>query len=230
MRRKKMKRSRRVLLGLAVVALVTTVLVFPAKAQLHEMEKGFVSPQGKPLVSVQSVQPQCTTLCSECFWLNMYDPNNAPAGDFVVHTTLALDKGVMYLITIRGTYTVWPESWWVAPGQGAVESAPMYPSSGAENWAAFADWEFLFGYYRPIVSPSLPKPIVWNGISLDGGVTYDYITPIGGHTYNSAHAYEYLVTGKGAKAYFWRHDYPTNDNSGMFKICVQKVTFCGSID
>jgi hypothetical protein len=70
---------------------------------------------------------------------------------------------------------------------------------------------------------------VYDSISLDGGVTYEDIAPLDGHMYNSAHVYRYLVTGKGAMAYFRRHDHPTNDNSGKFRICVQAVTLCGNI-
>ena len=224
-----MKRQLKVLLALSVAVLVALVVATPATAQIHEMEKIFNPMQPRLQVTTQRVaSEQCLPFCSECIWMDTYDPQNATA-DFIVHSAATLAAGTQYLITIKGSITVWPQRYWVNPGQGIVDAAPLYPSPGAENWAAFADWEFLYGYYKPITSISFPKPIQAQNISLDGGVNYDHITPIGGQVFNSAHVYQYLVTGTGARAFFKRHDQPTNDNSGIFKICIQKVTVCGDI-
>lgn len=225
-----MKRQLRVLLALSVAALVALVMATPATAQIHDMEKGFDTLQPGLQASTQHVaRAECITpLCSECFWMDTFDPQNATA-DFIAHSAGTLEAGTRYMITIKGSYVVWPQRYWVGPGQGTIDAAPIYPSPGAENWAALADWEFLFGYYKPITSISFPKQILAENISLDGGFHYDDISPIGGHMFNSAHVYQYLVTGRGAKAFFKRHDQPTNDNSGMFKICIQKVTLCGDI-
>ena len=227
------------LLAMGTAVLVVLATAVPAGAQIHELEKRLLGAQGSMSATIQggSGSPNgdknakggsCS--CSECIFLDTYDPNNTPPGEFVVHTTTTLQAGTPYLVTIEGTNTVWPQSYFVAPGQGPVEAAPEYPSPGAQNWAAFADWEYLFAYYKPTTPPMpLPAHVIFQGISVDGGLTYNDLTPLGGQSYHPDHIYQYLVEGQGSQLFIRRHDYPTDDNSGQFRICVQKLNPCGSI-
>jgi hypothetical protein len=209
--------------GLAM-ALMTAV---PATAQIHAFEKKLLAKQGME-ATTQGGGESCS--CVECVYLDTYDGSNPASGDLIVHTNTTLENGVPYLVTVRGTYAVWPLSWWVGGGQGAVESAPQYPSTGGqETGPVVADFEYLFGWYAPTPVLSLPMHLPFQGVSVDGGVTYNDLTPLGGQTYHSDHVYQYLVEGQGNQAYFKKHDYPTNDNYGQFRICIQKLVPCGSL-
>jgi hypothetical protein len=212
---------------LGIAALLALASAVPATAQIHTFEKKLLAQQGMK-ATVQGGTQSCS--CVECIFLDTYDANNTPPGDLIAHTTETLQSGVPYLVTVRGTYSVWPLSWWVGSGQGAVESAPQYPSTGGqETGPVVADFEYLFGWYAPTPVLSLPMHLPFQGVSLDGGVTYNDLTPLGGQSYHSDHVYQYLVEGQGAQAYFKKHDYPTNDNYGQFRICIQKLVPCGSI-
>jgi hypothetical protein len=223
-----MKNRWRAALNLAVTAVTLLVLVAPATAQINEFERRLAASQAGVRAADQSIRPSCT-FCSECFMLDTYDPNNAPPGDLIAHSTTTLQVGVFYLITVQGTYAVWPMSWWVGNGQGGVEAAPMFASAGGANGPTVADWEWLFGWYEQTPALSFPIALPFQGVSLDGGITYTQLEPVGGPFYNPAHLYQYVVQGQNAKVFFKKHDYPTNDNYGVFRICIQKLTVCGSL-
>ena len=212
------------------LALVTALmLAVPATAQIHELEKRLAaSKPGMPAAAQRMATTQCTTFCSECFYLDTYDPNNTLPGDLIAHSTVVLQQGAMYLVTIQGTYSVWPLSQWTGNGGGATEVAPQYPTLGITNGPVVADWEWLFGWYEP-TALNLPLPLPFQGISTDGGVTYTQPIPLAGSAYVSNHIYQYVIVGQNARAFFKKHDTPTNDNYGRFKICIQMLTPCGSI-
>lgn len=223
-------------LGIAVLVAVAA----PAGAQIHQFGKTLIGAQGSMSATTQggsgspngdtnSARGTCS--CAECIYLDTYDPTNPPSGNLIASTTTTLQKGVPYLITIKGTYSVWAVSWWVGNGQGASEAAPQYPSPGTTNGRVAADWEYLFAWYKPTtpaISP-LPVHVPYQGISLDGGITYNDYVPLGGQFYSPTHTYQYLVEGQGSPAFFKKNDYPTSDNYGRFRICVQKLNPCGSI-
>lgn len=226
------------LFALGIAVLVAVAMAAPAGAQIHQFEKKFVGAQGSMSATVQggSGSPNGdknanggTCSCAECIYLDTYDPANPTSGNLIASTTTKLQSGVPYLVTVTGTYSVWPLSWWIGNGQGAVEAMPQYPSSGTTNGRVVADFEYLFGWYAPTPVLSLPMHLPFQGISVDGGVTYNDLTPLAGQVYAPSHVYQYLVVGQGSQAFFKKHDYPTSDNYGQFKICVQKLIPCGSI-
>lgn len=226
----------RIPINVSVGVLVVLAGVVAASAQINEIEQRLaVSRGGMHATSQMIAGTQCTSLCSECFSLDTYaavEPTNA---NLIAHTTANLESGALYLITIKGTYSVWASSWYVAPGQGFPENAPLFPTPGVTNGHTYADWEWLFGWYQPAEPQepatvvALPEPFSFRGISLDGGKNWTQPVPIGGAGYNPAHLYRYLVVGQGAQAFFRRNDNPTYDNYGMFRICVQKLTLCGEL-
>ncbi|HUK12362.1 MAG TPA: hypothetical protein VLW17_03590 [Thermoanaerobaculaceae bacterium] len=192
----------------------------------------------------------CTPLCSECLWLDTYNVNDTydPGtgnGALVntVTTTNVLGSGQLYMITIVGTNSFWPDNstWWEGPcgPTGKPELGPIYPSpgnaGGTNPWVG-VDWEYMFGYPSNCIGglgdflkdgPLFFAPD--KNVSLDGGATWQHLVPYGGQAYNSTHTYSYLVVGKNLKASFRILDSgPHSDNFGRFHICIQRVTFCGS--
>jgi hypothetical protein len=218
----------RVTTVLAVAGLVALIFVPPATAQINDFEQRLAASQQALQAAEQSIGTKCT-FCSECFTLDTYDPNNTPPGDLIAHSTTTLETGVLYLITIKGTYAVWPLSWWVGTGQGGVEPTPQFSSPGGANGPVVADWEWLFGWYAPTPALSFPIALPFQSVSLDGGLTYGQFVPVGAQAYNPSHVYQYVVKGQNAQVFFKKHDFPTNDNYGVFKICIQKLTPCGTV-
>ncbi|TAM53870.1 MAG: hypothetical protein EPN53_04785 [Acidobacteria bacterium] len=231
-----MKNQWKVPVNVGAVVLVTLVGAVAASAQINDFEKRLTASQGSMSAVGQRVAgTQCTSLCSECFWLDTFASPDPAGGNLIAHSAARLDNGALYLITIKGTYSVWAASWYVSPGQGFPENAPMFPTLGVVNGHAYADWEWIFGWFTP-PNPSdpsttipLPAPLPFQGISVDGGSTYTQPDPIGGDGYNPAHVYRYLVVGQGLQAFFKKNDVPTYDNQGKFRICVQKLTPCGDL-
>jgi len=225
-----MKRQKKVLVVVATAVMVAFALAVPVSAQIHAFEAKLKAQRGGGLsAQVQSLTPvdvQQTFLdCVECIFLDTYDPLNTPPGDLIAHTATVLKGGTPYLITIQGTYSVWPLYIWVGLGQGAPEPAPQFPSPGGENGLVVSDWEYLFAHYSPVPPLVFPIRLPFESVSLDGGLTYQVLIPLGGPVYNGTdHVYQYLVEGQGNQAFFRKHDAPTNDNYGQFKICVQVVT------
>jgi len=184
-----------------------------------------------------------SSLCSECHWLDSYNPldtwdgHPTPDGTEVVNmvaTTSALASGGLYLITITGTNSFWYSNIWASP-LGAWEPAPMYASPATVSGDVGADWEYLFGY--PYTTPQNQHifdngPLVLVGtyqVSLDNGVTFQDLVPMYGQVYSPSHRYTYLVTGGGKKAQFRINDQgPHHDNYGRYRICIQLLNPCGS--
>jgi hypothetical protein len=221
----KMNRNRINSIMIGAVALVMLAFVTPSQAQLHDFDASLTGSNGSD-VTASGVGSGSSCNCSECFFLDTYSSANAPA--VYANSSGTLINGTPYVITIAGTYNVWNKIYWVAPGQGSVAATPMFSSSGGQNWAAFADWEYVFAYYKPTPPLNLPIHVVFQGISVDGGVSYVDLTPVAGQVYASNHTYQYLVVGQGKQAFFRKIDSPSNDNGGQFKICVQKLVACGS--
>jgi hypothetical protein len=192
--------------------------------------------------SLDVANPSCTPLCSECHWLDAYNPVNTydpgVAGSEMINyfsTTNDLVSGSLYLITISGTVSYWGFSYYTAP-IGSPEPHPMFPSpavASALQGDVASDWEYLFAYPNNghgNLFPSGPGHQVGRNISLDNGLTYQDLAPVNGQVYNGAHVYRYLVWGQGKKAQFRVTDKgPHNDNYGQYWICVQLVTPCGTI-
>ena len=227
----KMNNQWRVPVFIGMAALVVLAGAVPAAGQINDFEKRLTASQGGMSATGQRIAvTQCTSLCSECFWLDTYDPADPTSGDLIAHTTGNLETGAIYLITIKGTYSVWAASWFKGGGQGAWEAAPQFPTLGVTNGPAYADWEWIFGWFQPTdPSISLPDVLPYQGVSVDGGISYTQPVPIGGGGYSSAHVYRYLVVGQNARAFFKKNDSPTHDNYGRFRICVQKLNPCGEL-
>ena len=198
--------------------------------------------------AVEPIEPgdtvNCTTLCSECLWLDSFNATETGLPLInAVTTTNVLASGTLHMITIVGTNSWWPDNqyWWDSPGcppTGKPENAPIYPSPGnpgAPTPYVGCDWEYLFAYpnncyHGDFLKDGAAASSPNQNISLDGGTTWQHLVPWGGQAYNSNHSYSYLVVGQGKKASFRILDTgPHSDNYGQYHICIQRVTFCGSV-
>jgi len=136
-------------------------------------------------------------------------------GGYVL-TTNALQAGVEYQITVEGNWSAWLPSWWSCQSPyPAVFLSPSVPD-GTEA-GMDAEWRYAdAGNCNRADTP-------YQGISfsLDAGGSWFDPAPIDG-TFNSAHTYEYTVTGTGQQAGFLIGD-TNEDNHGIMKVTVTEV-------
>lgn len=240
-----MRRRNHALL-VCVVAVVTGVaLAAPLAAQGRQVDLQIVNRDGARSIALGEVQTlgadhgriarsmSPAPTCSECVWLDTYNPNNTyntsvAGSNFIneVKTSSSLLLRESYLITITGTVSYWGADVWSGSMVGAPEQPPMFSSPGqslAQTWVGL-DWEYMFAYPNDshgLLFATPPIHAVFQGISLDNGNTYFDLTPVGGQTYSSGHSYQFLVEGQGKPAVFHTSDFgPHNDNYGRYEICV----------
>jgi hypothetical protein len=180
---------------------------------------------------------QCTNpplSCQECVYLDTYSPahtTNAPSGNpwvlGPVYTSSILASGQAYLITVSGDVSLWFQSVWTGAGavSGTPGTYPGYPSPGTTNGDTGFDSECLFAFPGTL---TVPQGFFSNQtISLDGGASWQALPMMGGQACHPNHVYQFLVEGQGKKlAFRYTDSGPTYDNSGRFKICVQKLITC----
>jgi hypothetical protein len=192
-------------------------------------------------------EPSCSDnlTCSKCVYIDLFDSAhsvNAPAGSPWILPDINGGKGVTvgtlvngqtYLITVTGWVSYWFKSVWDAHSSVGIPVDPPKHYSDAPGAPLPADqartgydWRCLFAYPQfpgvPVVA--LPSSYHSERVSLDGGVTYGELEPLGGMVCAPDHTYRFLVVGKGLQAYFRISDTgPTYDNYGKYKICVQAV-------
>ena len=202
---------------------------------------------------VSGREPNCTdnTTCSKCVYIDLFDGANttaAPDGFPWILPNINGGKGVSvgtlvngqtYLVTVSGWVSYWFKSLWDAyPSAGIPADPPKYYSDApgaplqADQTKTGYDWRCLFAYPQFPGAPVLALPSSYHSdrVSLDGGVTYVELDPLGGMVCAPDHTYRFLIVGQGKTAYFRITDTgPTYDNYGKYKICVQAVC-CNSDD
>lgn len=184
--------------------------------------------------------PSCVVLCSECLWLDSYNSADTydpgiPGSEVIntVSTSTILSTGDLYLIIISGTVSYWGSSYYTDP-TGFPELEAMYDSPHApQTGFVAADWEYLFAFpnrgHGDFLAGGALHEGAWANTSLDGGVTFLQFVPANFSAYSLAHTYQYLVTGRGAKAVFRLTDSgPHSDNHGRYKICIQRLAVCNT--
>lgn len=171
-------------------------------------------------------------LGDETLTLDTYNPGTTGyAGP--VQTTEPLQPNWFYLVTVQGTFSLFPAHDWLlqTPTCGSPESAPMFPSPNTSATGPVgADAETVFAApFRTYWCPSsitLPTPN--EKLQIDTGLGFVHVAPEGGpYTSPTAnHSYTYVLQGYGTTANFaFRFkDHPTSDNYGALQITVHRAT------
>lgn len=216
--------------AIIAVACVTGTAAAQGAVDLETLQR-FGTTEGLT-ASAQCVTPPLS--CQECFYLDTYSPahtTNAPDGNpwvlGPVYTNSVLASGQAYLITVSGDVSLWFQSVWTEAGavSGTPGTYPAYPSQDTTNGNTGFDAECLFAFPGTF---TVPQAFFGNQtISLNGGGAWQALPMMGGQSCHPDHVYRFLVEGQGQKLGFRYTDSgPTSDNSGEFKICVQKLIPC----
>jgi hypothetical protein len=121
-------------------------------------------------------------------------------------STLVLDAGRTFLLTVTGTFSFWsPSQWgdWLGNNAdrmcwGIAEEGPLIPSPGDRTGSVGADPEY--NYAVPIYPGECldgptdsvkPQPSASVQLSLDGGAVFEKIVTTN-DAFNSRHKYQYL--------------------------------------
>lgn len=162
-------------------------------------------------------------LLVESFFYDSHDKN--------ITSSLALEAGRTYLLTLRGTFSFWtPRQWgeWLGDNSericwGVSEEFPLYPSQELNGAVGF-DPEFTFAI--PIYpggcedGPLDPRPITRLQTSTDAGGTFAQLPPTR-EEYNSKHSYQYLTTGSGQPLVLAILDSGVQDNYGQIRVWIE---------
>lgn len=134
--------------------------------------------------------------------------------------SINLDSGFIYDLNIEGTYSIWGTPAWLDPC-GTIDSAPMYPSpTGFMTGIVSCDMEYFFAYPTTYLcdTASFPNGTPRMEISLDNGQTWFHPTTT--DTFNSAHTYNYRVTGLGFPLGVRQNASANSDDYGILKFTL----------
>jgi surface antigen len=156
----------------------------------------------------------------------MFNPLSSTAS-----SNITLVQGQDYTITISGSFSWWDAGFWgVWTGSnasrvcgGRADNAPLYSSPGRTNGPVGNDPEFQFAYPYGSQgcdnSDPIPTRIRLFRFSLDGGSSSTWFEPID-RRFNTAHFYQYVVSGRGFPIIFSFEDSYYPDNYGPFEISI----------
>jgi murein DD-endopeptidase MepM/ murein hydrolase activator NlpD len=149
-----------------------------------------------------------------------------------IASTLPLEAGRTYLLTLRGTFSFWaPTQWghWLGENAericwGVAEEGPLYPSPADFTGAVGADPEYTFAL--PIYpggcedGPLDPRRRTSVHFSTVSGGTLAQIPPTI-ESFSSKHSYQYLVGGNGLPLVIAILDSGVQDNYGQFLVWIE---------
>ncbi len=130
-----------------------------------------------------------------------------------VLTPGALLNGVQYRMVIDGNFSHWPQSWLEDPASCGIKDAIKYPSPSVPG-GTLAGADPAYRYWAGNCGINTDPQI---DVSLDAGASFT--TPATTDAYNTAHTYEYLITGAGQQAAF-RTVGTRGDDHGVMKITL----------
>ena len=165
-------------------------------------------------------------LTNEEIYLDTRVSQNPVAG------TKTLQIDVPYIVQVSGTWSAWYATLW-SSWCGQPDDGPTIPSPGIQNGKVGVDAAYVFAAPASKAPCGAPGGPPWPNqrleISLDGGATWLYGTPIDVN-YRPDHKYKYAVTGRGFPARFRLVDYPNSDNYGILRIEVtEKYSVSGRV-
>jgi hypothetical protein len=137
-----------------------------------------------------------------------------------------LAAGKPYVLTVRGTFSLYSPSWVRTKGRcGRPLRRPIYPSPGVDNGRVGADAEFVFADKRQQCRLAGGVPYAWAGLQVSTGGRYveldallqDITRPRADHTYR------YAVVGRGARLRVRMRDPNTQDNYGRLRFALRRA-------
>jgi len=149
----------------------------------------------------------CAAAHAETLVLDTHGPPGAQAAGPVT-TAAPLTDGRRYVVTVRGTFSIWPTYGWTAPGTicGAAEAAPLLAGPEFVNGPVGMDAQTVFAvpptadYDGFVCRPSEMPFYQAARVQFDLGDGFRGLVPAGGPyaVPRADHTCAYEVTGRGA--------------------------------
>jgi hypothetical protein len=152
-----------------------------------------------------------------------------PGGDRftpVKRTEEKLAAGKPYVVTVKGTFSLYNRSWVRPRGRcGTPLRRPQFRSRGVENGPVGADAVFVFAEKRRQCRLAGGTPYTWAGLQVAvggryselDGLLHDLTGP------RADHAYRFAVTGRGARMRIRMRDPNTQDNYGRLRFTLRRA-------
>ena len=146
-------------------------------------------------------------------------------GPVTVSTNNTLYSGGLYILDVRGTYTLW-DKFGTNPC-GRTESNAQYPSPNESKRTdtrvgtdAAQQFAVPDGHYN---CNKIPRTINALKYSLDGGKTWGNLTPPVNNIPDPDHYYIYQLTGQGSHLQLRFSDSNYTDNYGQYRITLNRA-------
>lgn len=194
------------------------------------------------IVAIVAAGTPSASLAAETVKLDVRDPRNETSSVVAPAQSAPLEVGQRYVVTVTGTASIWPGTYYAQNTCGAADAQPMEPSPGQvrtlAGWDAQTIWAAPFGvevYGLGLACNGLELPAHLPDKSpgfqiADGAGAWSKPDPVGGPRSipRSDHQYTYEFVGSGQPLRFRFRDTPATDNSGVFTIVVRTADACAA--
>ncbi|MGA9653013.1 MAG: hypothetical protein WBV96_03795 [Polyangia bacterium] len=151
----------------------------------------------------------------ETFLVPMYEENTSSAG--------ILESGVAYIISVGGTYSLWPSTDWTLVCAGTPESAPEFSTSESGPVSNDAEWLFAWPMIASFCARGAVPPVAFHALqfAVDGS-TYVPLQP-SEKLLTADHVYHYSVIGAGSPLGIYVTDGVNAwDNYGALQVTITR--------
>ena len=151
----------------------------------------------------------------ETFLVPMYEENASSAG--------ILESGVAYIISVGGTYSLWPSTDWTLVCAGTPESAPEFSTSESGPVSNDAEWLFAWPMIASFCARGAVPPVAFHALqfAVDGS-TYVPLQP-SEKLLTADHVYHYSVIGAGSPLGIYVTDGVNAwDNYGALQVTITR--------
>jgi murein DD-endopeptidase MepM/ murein hydrolase activator NlpD len=150
-------------------------------------------------------------------------------------STIVLEIGRSYLISIEGTFSYWPPiTWgeWVEDNPehicwGFADQEPLIPSPEGRTGPVGSDPEYQYaipiypgGCKEGPIDSVDPQSSSGVKLSIDGGAVFEKFASTN-DTFNSQHTYQYLIEGNGQSLIIAIGDSSYGDNYGQLGVSIE---------
>jgi hypothetical protein len=139
----------------------------------------------------------------------------------------ALEAGVPYVATVRGTFSFFPSAVYRDRAKelcGKPTPRTIYKTKGVKNGPTLGDAAFLYAALD-VKCPKSGRYLTGNAFQSSTGGKFANVVPIGKLKAPSAdHRYRYALLGRGKVARWRMKDAFARDDYGRFRIVVERAT------
>ena len=167
------------------------------------------------------------TAAGAAVFLDTHDPG----GDRFTETKRTKERltaGKPYVVTVKGTFSLYNRSWIRSKGRcGRALARPHYRSRGVENGPVGADAVYVFAEKRRQCRLAGGTPFTWAGLQVSVGGRFTELDALLDDVdvtgVRADHTYRFAVMGRGARMKVRMRDPNTQDNYGRLRFTQRRA-------